>query len=255
MLFPDNIGVTSQGGSQAAGKADWTPLAGRDVLIWPDHDAPGAAYAEAVARLAQKAGAASVRVVDVPQDWPAGWDVADELPLGVNADRLRAMLEDAAAASVTLPPGLRMARAGLFFDPQPSEKSPDPAPIWVAAPFIIAGETRSDIGEAWGVLLRCGPDSRAHDLLKRFVGGVEAALLLRCVTRTGWQRENDNAVFVLPGGEAFGRGASNVILQAERASLDAALRASATCLGTRPARRAQVGAAAHLRASRGGCCS
>ena len=35
------LAVTSPGGSKAASKADWTPLAGRTVKIWPDHDGPG----------------------------------------------------------------------------------------------------------------------------------------------------------------------------------------------------------------------
>ncbi|MBN9188781.1 MAG: hypothetical protein J0I62_09825, partial [Microbacterium sp.] len=29
--------------------ADWTPLQGRAVLIWPDHDEPGAQYGQDVA--------------------------------------------------------------------------------------------------------------------------------------------------------------------------------------------------------------
>src|SRR5262249_47025673 len=33
--------TTSAGGSQAAGKADWRPLAGKEVWITPDNDAPG----------------------------------------------------------------------------------------------------------------------------------------------------------------------------------------------------------------------
>ena len=33
--------TTSAGGSQAAGKSDWSPLAGKEVWILPDNDAPG----------------------------------------------------------------------------------------------------------------------------------------------------------------------------------------------------------------------
>ena len=33
--------TTSAGGSQAAAKSDWRPLAGRDVWIFPDNDTPG----------------------------------------------------------------------------------------------------------------------------------------------------------------------------------------------------------------------
>ncbi len=41
-IFPDHVAVTSPGGAKAAGKADWGPLAGRRVVIWPDNDEPGA---------------------------------------------------------------------------------------------------------------------------------------------------------------------------------------------------------------------
>ncbi|MFM0338150.1 DUF3631 domain-containing protein [Paraburkholderia fungorum] len=45
------IGITS-GGATSAGAADWSPMAGRHVLLWPDHDAPGQKYAdEATAKL------------------------------------------------------------------------------------------------------------------------------------------------------------------------------------------------------------
>jgi putative DNA primase/helicase len=41
-LFPSHVCMTSQGGSAAAGNADWSPLVDRDVTIWPDNDEPGA---------------------------------------------------------------------------------------------------------------------------------------------------------------------------------------------------------------------
>jgi putative DNA primase/helicase len=79
--------------------------------------------------------------------------------------------------------------------------------------------------------LPCAPDGRAHDLLKRFVGGVKTSRLMRCVTRTGWHPGETGPVFVLPGGEAFGRGAGDTILQADHASADAAYRAAGSLAG------------------------
>jgi len=75
--------VTSQGGSNAAKKADWSPLAGRDVIIWPDHDEPGKKYAATV-RSCLRGIASSVRLVDVPRMNPdkPGWDAADWDGLG-----------------------------------------------------------------------------------------------------------------------------------------------------------------------------
>ncbi len=264
VLFPDYVGVTSQGGSKAPGNSDWTPTQGRAATIWPDQDEPGAAYAATVAGLLKAAGAASVRTVEVPTAWPKGWDLADALPEGVVQDRLRELLDDAPdGAAPEMPGGYRMTIRGLLFDPAPTEKNQDPAPIFIAAPFRRVGETRSDVGEGWGLLLRwrdregrahqwaiprrlihrpgneiaeelehaglsCGPDARAHDLLKRFVGGVKVARLLRCVTRTGWHQSEGAHVFVLPGGDAFGRGSADTILQADHAGTDAAYRAAGT---------------------------
>ena len=58
VLLPDDVATTSPNGCKAPHKADWTALAGKEVLIWPDADEPGKVYAEAVATLALQAGAA-----------------------------------------------------------------------------------------------------------------------------------------------------------------------------------------------------
>lgn len=93
--------TTSSGGSQAAGKSDWSPLRGRDVVIVPDHDEPGRKYADDVARLAREAGAASVRVVRLADGWPElpdGGDVVDLLArLNGDGDELRRIVEQLAA--------------------------------------------------------------------------------------------------------------------------------------------------------------
>lgn len=100
-LFPDHVAVTSPNGANSAHKADWTPLAGRDVTIWPDNDKPGRRYAESAVQLAKKAGAKSVRIVTVPDDFPEKWDLADELPSNRTRDDLKNLLDN--AESVTDP--------------------------------------------------------------------------------------------------------------------------------------------------------
>lgn len=62
-LLPDFVATTSPNGCKSAGKADWTPLGGRRVLIWPDHDANGYLYANAVRAELLDAGAVSVQVL------------------------------------------------------------------------------------------------------------------------------------------------------------------------------------------------
>lgn len=67
--------TTSAHGSAAAEKTDWGPLAGRDVVILPDHDEPGAKYARAIARITVKLGA-RVKIVKLP-GLPNGGDVVE----------------------------------------------------------------------------------------------------------------------------------------------------------------------------------
>ncbi len=81
-LFPRYVAITSPHGARSADKADWSCLAGREVVIWPDNDNDGRQYATAVAHLATSARAARVSVVKVPREFPPKWDLADTLPDG-----------------------------------------------------------------------------------------------------------------------------------------------------------------------------
>jgi len=67
--------VTWQGGSNAISKTDWSPLRGKNILIWPDNDEPGLKAAKAIADLLHP-GNASVKLLDVSA-MADGWDAAD----------------------------------------------------------------------------------------------------------------------------------------------------------------------------------
>ena len=76
-LFPSAACCCWPSGCKAIDKADWSPLAGRKVTLWPDADEVGR---DAMAKLAPrllKAGAAWVRIVQPPADALDGWDLAD----------------------------------------------------------------------------------------------------------------------------------------------------------------------------------
>lgn len=61
------IGVTSAHGAQSAAKTDWSPLAGRDVIVFPDAGKPGERYAADVCRiLLALPTPARVRIVRLP---------------------------------------------------------------------------------------------------------------------------------------------------------------------------------------------
>jgi len=77
-LLPDHAVVSWCNGSRALHTADWQPLAGRRVTLWPDADAPGRQAMAALSGLLLPL-VDSLTVVLVPET-PAfheGWDLAD----------------------------------------------------------------------------------------------------------------------------------------------------------------------------------
>lgn len=75
-LFPAHAVVTWPNGAKATGKADWKPLAGREVLLSPDADEPGRLAMEQLCRVLQTLGC-TVAIVPPPDGAPDGWDLAD----------------------------------------------------------------------------------------------------------------------------------------------------------------------------------
>ena len=106
MLTPLNdlgiLATTVFGSAGGVGKADFSPLRGREVIIWPDNDEPGRKFADQVAVSLREAGAATVRIVPrealrlKPMAWDAadaindGWGRADVLKFIKNAGPLKA---------------------------------------------------------------------------------------------------------------------------------------------------------------------
>lgn len=99
--------TTWAGGTGAVNRSDWSELHGRRVVIWPDNDTPGMEAAEFIADLLRSEGS-EVGVVRPSKNYPEGWDLADELPKGVNAVMVMANLISAAtnATSETPKPSL-----------------------------------------------------------------------------------------------------------------------------------------------------
>ena len=78
--------LTWAGGASAVKKSDWTVLADRDVVIWPDADEPGMKAAATIAEILTTI-AARVRVIN-PEGQPEGWDIADAIQEGWNVKRI-----------------------------------------------------------------------------------------------------------------------------------------------------------------------
>lgn len=118
--------TTSAGGSQAASKTDWRPLAGKEVLILPDNDPPGRKYADTVAAiLAKLTPAPMVRVVELP-DLPDGGDIVDWIDTHSDAaepDGMRAEIQSLAQA---VEPWRPVGADDLAYRPFPVNVLPEP---------------------------------------------------------------------------------------------------------------------------------
>ncbi|MDO8409371.1 MAG: DUF927 domain-containing protein [Phenylobacterium sp.] len=247
------VAVSWAGGSKAVNKADWRALAGRDVVIWPDADAPGRKAAQDVARLAASAGALTVVVVDPPAYLPEGWDLADEWPEGFGQAKAEALIaaarDQAQPAGVDWPYGFRMEADGLWYD-QPPQAGGQPVPTRLSDPFEVVGQAREPGGDGWATVLRFrDPDGRekvAPVAKSRLAGGgaevrselaglglgissfpskaakfiaaindVKARRRITLVSATGWCGDR----FILPSGQVGGAAGEEVIFTGEPAAL------------------------------------
>ena len=125
-------------------------------MIWPDNDEPGRRYASDVARLAASAGAASVRLVTVPHAWPAGWDLADELPEGVTVETLCEMI---ATATESLDPESPAAAPA-------NEPTPLARPMPPVEPYPLDGlGPLAEVARALNEIVRSPPAMCANTVL------------------------------------------------------------------------------------------
>jgi hypothetical protein len=166
-IFPNSIVTTSCGGSGAARLSDWTPLAGRKVLIWPDNDEPGARYAGDVTKeLAELA--CDVVIVDTAalaqidgggrgSDFdPAGWDADDAIQQWQDLSALR---EAVFGLAEPFDPGpayvsfgrYKMDANGLTVE-IPRSKGADrwTETVRIAGAFEVRGHCRDPRGNGWG---------------------------------------------------------------------------------------------------------
>lgn len=83
-LIDAGISVTTamHGANAPVDKTDWSPLAGKAVLVWPDRDKPGWEYATLAAQAILSAGAKACHILYPPEDAAEGWDAADAVAEG-----------------------------------------------------------------------------------------------------------------------------------------------------------------------------
>ncbi|OYY74282.1 MAG: hypothetical protein B7Y40_06015 [Gammaproteobacteria bacterium 28-57-27] len=202
VLLPVHVALTWPGGGKAADKADFKPLQGRDVLLWPDADEAGQAAMQTAERLILKAGAASVRWLNLKSleamrnqgALPQGFDAADLHAEGWDVERIAAWLirPDATLGSQTTPPPEHRATeqedsrftlnaAGLYL--MKVSRDGESRPIRLCSPLKIPALARDEEGGGWApVLMFRDRDNRPRQEIipfSKFLGeGAEAARLL-----------------------------------------------------------------------------
>ncbi|MBP9829103.1 MAG: AAA family ATPase, partial [Proteobacteria bacterium] len=90
LLFPDYAVVTWSGGCGSVHKSDWSVLKDRQVVIWPDHDQPGVNAAAKITDILNKQGNERVTTAVLPSTFPHKWDLADEVPAGLDVKEILA---------------------------------------------------------------------------------------------------------------------------------------------------------------------
>lgn len=88
LVFPEFVVITWPGGSNAVSKADWSPLRGRKVIVWPDADAPGRSAMNEIADILGE-----IEAIDTSA-FPDKWDFADPLPDGWTHEKLKQAIEE-----------------------------------------------------------------------------------------------------------------------------------------------------------------
>lgn len=135
-LIKLGIAATSamQGAHAPIDKTDWSPLAGKKVIIWPDNDEPGFQYAKNVSERLAALGC-QILGITPPAGAPAKWDAADCVAEGRDAQELIA-----SATAIAAAPKPRVRLLSI------SELSTLPPPEWLIEGII----TVNGLSMVWG---------------------------------------------------------------------------------------------------------
>jgi putative DNA primase/helicase len=131
-LFPDHVCIAWCGGTNNTHTADWSPLSGRTVTLWPDNDDPGRQCMAKLAPRLQRIGC-TVSIVNPPPNTPPKWDLADA-PSSWTPERAATELAAHARLIDTIP------NPEPTPDPEPEPQHASPPPeIPDNAPFTCLG--------------------------------------------------------------------------------------------------------------------
>lgn len=205
--LPDWACLTWSGGSKAVDKADWSALAGRVVVIWPDCDSqrakgdgdylpadkqPGMVAALKVAGILTGLGC-EVRIMAIPAvgSKPNGWDVADAIEEGLKgaalANYIARQSAPATVAPIAPPPppaGTASAGGGGSGDVPPAvDNEADPDRAWY---YALAKKARGGIEPCRSNIAKI---LRMHPAWRGVLGYNEFAHQIEKLGPTPWSLE------------------------------------------------------------------
>ncbi|WP_271839955.1 DUF927 domain-containing protein [Commensalibacter communis] len=240
-IYPDYVVTTTQGGSNAAQKTDWTALKGRDVVLWGDNDEAGQHYIQEVINALGSVFCASIGVV-LTKDVriPKKWDLADALPTSLNVQDERAFYDEwiqkkreILTAKVKMPSGVSVNENKLFLSYETKDGDVKKkilsdllfikgrvADQWDNGHGLIIG-FKSHSGQFKDVvlplalladpklfkryLLDAGFVVNDADGLANCLNEIKVDRLYRTIDQTGWNENKDHQwAFVLPTKERWG---------------------------------------------------
>lgn len=191
-LLPEHVATCWPNGTNSWQKVNFAALVGRDVLLWPDNDAPGLKCMDALAEHLRKLGAATVRTVALKVfeqrpgmdggrptfapggEWNEGDDAADAQSKGWTAEHLTELQRTGelfALAPSAIPNPTKQTKATSRPQAQ-ADKKCTPAPSGfritkdgvfyvgedgearaVCSRLEILARTRDEKGHGWGLLV------------------------------------------------------------------------------------------------------
>ncbi|MCH7839684.1 MAG: DUF3987 domain-containing protein [Planctomycetes bacterium] len=161
--------VTSAHGSHSPHRSDWSPLAGKSVVILSDNDNPGRRYAETVAGILHELGC-SVKTVVLPE-LPDGGDIVDwaDKNNGKSPAELRALIEQLAVDAPEWKPPVAA---------ETSDTKPAPALDWKPFPVAALPEPMRSFVVEHAAAIGCDESMLALPALGSCAGAIGTTRML-----------------------------------------------------------------------------
>ena len=137
-----NLGGAGMLSVKSAPSYDFSPLQGKQVIIWPDNDSAGIKIAKLVQDLSSKAGATSVTMLSPPRGKPEKWDVSDAITEGFDINKFLNEPQHKTKQNISLKDKSLLV-SEMFVGRAPEQKFliADTIPLGVPVVFAAAGDS------------------------------------------------------------------------------------------------------------------